>query len=72
MTKKGATGDFFFHFRHKKKMTIFSYQKKKCVKKMNLRLPDWPQLRPPAEQETYSFFCGQPHVVVFSVLNVVS
>ena len=65
MTKKGATGDFFFHFCKQKRMlkkmdNIFLPNEKRCGI-FFLRPPDWPQLRPPAGQET-DYFCGQPHL----------
>ena len=51
--KKGATGDFFFF---SKMDNIFLPNKNKCEKKeKKLRLPDWPQLRPPAGPETDLF-----------------
>ena len=58
MTKKGAIRDFFFIFggKNKIKRTIFSYQPKESEEKM--RLPNWPQLGPPAGQETYFFRGG--------------
>ena len=36
-------------------LTIFLYMKKKMEKKKILRPPDWPQFRPPTEQETNFF-----------------
>ena len=56
MTQKDATGDFFFHFCKKKIAKNVQYfpTKKKC-KKEKLRLPDWPQLWPPAGQDTDFF-----------------
>ena len=58
MTNKVRPESFFFIFAKKKipKMdNIFQPSKKKCGKK-KLQPPDWPQLRPPAGQETDFFF----------------
>ena len=67
-------GTSFFLFlqkkKKKKKTTIFclTYTKKKWEK--NVRPPNWPQLRPPAGQET-DFFCGQPELSQISELSLV-
>ena len=60
MSKKGPTGDFLFSFLQ----TSFFFSKngqylptkqKEKEKEKDLRPPDWPQLRPPAGQETDFF-----------------
>ena len=59
VSKNGATGDFFFfifcNFFFLQKWTIFSYQTTFLSKKTKLRPSNWPQLRPPAGQETDFF-----------------
>ena len=58
MTKKRCDwGFFFFHF--SKNGQYFPTKKKKKLKRSKkLRLPSWPQLRPPAGPETDFLFKG--------------
>ena len=57
----------FFSF-SKNRQYFPTKQKKMWEKKKNMRMPDWPQLRPPAGQET-DFFCGQPNVHANKILQ---
>ena len=73
VTKKGASGDFFFIFAQKispQNGQYFPVKKKKKVG-IKMRPPDWPQFWPPAGQET-DFFCGQPQVALNKIKKVVT
>ena len=58
MTKRGATGNFFFIFAKKKGKKVQYFPTKEKIwkkKKKKLRPPDGPQFWPPSGQETDFF-----------------
>ena len=59
MTQKDVTGDFFLFFFPKMDNIFLPKKINVKEKKEELRPPDWPQLWPPAGQET-DFYYGQP------------